>query len=102
MSQTPHIDIDPRHLPSFEIPAIYKQVGARLEPLDDDRGEGTLAIRANLRTLNGPSAAALAVLLQDLSAITIARFAPLVVPIQINVRILAAAAGVDQVFAHGI
>jgi acyl-coenzyme A thioesterase PaaI-like protein len=102
MSDSTHIEIDPRHLPPHHIPAIYKQIGARLEALDADRGEGTLVIRPNLRQLNGPSAAALAVLLQDLSAVTIARWAPLVVPIQINVRILAAAADVGELFAHGI
>jgi acyl-coenzyme A thioesterase PaaI-like protein len=101
MVETKHIDIDPRRLPAHHIPAIYKQVGARIEALSEDDGEGTLSIRPNLRSLNGPSAAALAVLLQDLSAVTIARFAPLVVPIQINVRILAAARDTAEVFARG-
>jgi acyl-coenzyme A thioesterase PaaI-like protein len=93
--------IEQEFVPPHPPPEIYKLVSARLRDLDEDHGEGTLPIRPGLRNLNGPSAAALAVLLQDLSAVTIARFAPLVVPIQINVRIRATAAGVETLIAKG-
>lgn len=61
----------------------------------------TLPLRPDLRGPHGPRAAALAVLLQDLSAVTVTRFAPLTVPIQINVRVRSGASGLTELAAHG-
>ncbi len=95
------IAIDPENMAPHPIPQIYLQVGAEMKYVDDDTAEGTLTMRPGLRNLGGPSAAAMAVVLQDISALTISRFAPLNVPIFINVRIRPAAADVRTIFARG-
>jgi acyl-coenzyme A thioesterase PaaI-like protein len=83
------------------VPFIYPYVNARTMALSEDEATGTLIVRDDLRVGRGPSAAALAVVLQDLSAVTIARFAPLVVPIQINVRIRRAAGAARELVVAG-
>jgi acyl-coenzyme A thioesterase PaaI-like protein len=90
------IDLQPH-----DIPFIYGQVGARTRSLSEDSAAGTLTVRDDLRVWRGPSAAALAVLLQDLSAVTVARFAPLIVPVQIDVRIRPSALTAAELSAEG-
>jgi acyl-coenzyme A thioesterase PaaI-like protein len=93
--------LDHENLAPHQIPLIYKQIGAVITSDDGQVAEGTLDIRPALRGVGGPSAAALAVLLQDISAVTISRYAPLNVPMVINVRIRDNAADVSTVFATG-
>lgn len=86
--------------PAQPLPFIYGYVGARTHPVSEDRAEGTLHLRADLRGPHGPRAAALAVLVQDLSAGTVGRYAS-VVPILINVQIRRSASAVEELFARG-
>ncbi len=85
----------------YEHPLIYKYVGARSVALSEEDGESTLRLRPDLRGPHGPKAAALGVLIQDLSAVTVTRFAPMAVPIQINIRVRTPASSLTEVAAHG-
>ena len=63
--------LDPENLEPYLIPLIYKQIGVEITSDDGQVAEGILTLRQGLRGVGGPSAVALAVLLQDISAVTI-------------------------------
>ena len=81
--------------------AIYRHVGSGSKPLSDDSAEGRLALRSDLRGLNGPFASAIGIFMQDLAGVNIFRLAPLIVPVQIDLHIRDAAVGVSELVARG-
>ncbi len=83
------------------VPFIYRHIGARSKASGLDVTESRLSLRPDLRSPNGLYGAPLAVLLQDLAWVTIVRLAPLVVPIQINVRIRQQVPDATELFAVG-
>jgi acyl-coenzyme A thioesterase PaaI-like protein len=85
-----------------DIPFIYRHVGARSVGKGLDAAESRLQLRPDLCGPNGIYAATLGVLLQDLSSVTIARVAPLVVPIQLSIRIRKPVSDTTELFATGV
>jgi acyl-coenzyme A thioesterase PaaI-like protein len=85
-----------------DIPFIYRHIGALSVSDGFDAAESRLKLRPDLRGPNGVYAAPLGVLLQDLSSVTIARFAPLVVPIQLSIRIRQPVPEATELFATGV
>ncbi len=81
-------------------PFMYRYVGARSHPGTGDTADGTLRVRADLRGPNGLFASPLAIFFHDLSGIAVVRYAPLVVPIQVNVRVRSSAGAAEELVGH--
>jgi acyl-coenzyme A thioesterase PaaI-like protein len=77
---------------------IYRHIGAGSAPTGDSTSEGRLPLRPDLLTSTGPWASALAVFSQDLAGVNVFRFAPLLVPVRIDVHLRGDAAGESELF----
>ncbi|OJZ76126.1 hypothetical protein BRW65_01455 [Mycobacterium paraffinicum] len=107
MSDDTTID-DPLSLPLMPLGAdpdhglqIYQHIGAGSAPTGDDTAEGRLVLRPDLRTATGPWASALAVFTQDLAGVNVFRFAPLLVPVRVEVHLRGDMANEQELVAKG-
>lgn len=79
---------------------IYRHIGSGSAPTGEETAEGRLILRPDLRTKTGVWASALAVFTQDLAGVNVFRFAPLLVPVRIDIHLRGDVTGEQELIAE--